>query len=243
MRALPCYGPLRPAWEGTAMCFSAEASFTAAAVLAPAGAWSVHRAFRSDRRYLAVAALPFLFGVQQFSEGVVWVAGARGDAGLTAQASLLYMFFSWLAWPVWVPVSAYFLEPARRKPLYLGFAIAGGMLGALQYVPYFAHEGWLATRFLPYAVIYEGRELLDYVTGREVTYSIYVTVVIGPLLLSSIRDVKIFGALAMLVLVVTYVFFSYAYISVFCFGGALMSLYLVWMIHRLDRGQSAAAAA
>jgi hypothetical protein len=52
-------------------------------------------------------------------------------------------------------------------------------------------------------------------------------VIIAPLLLSSERDVKIFGALVTVV-VVTYSFFSFAYISVFCFGGALMSLYLVW---------------
>lgn len=61
---------------------------------------------------------------------------------------------------------------------------------------------------------------------------IYVTVVIGPLLLSSIRDVRIFGVLAALVLAVTFMFFAYAYASLFCFGGALMSAYLVWMIFR-----------
>ena len=29
--------------------------------------------------------------------------------------SLAYMFFSWLAWPVWVPISVFFLEPERKK--------------------------------------------------------------------------------------------------------------------------------
>ena len=54
-----------------------------------------------------------------------------------------------------VPFSTYFLEPCRRGHLYLGFAILGGMVGALQYFPYFAHEGWLVTRFLPRAIVYE----------------------------------------------------------------------------------------
>lgn len=41
-----------------------------------------------------------------------------------------------------------------------------------------------------------------------------------------------FGALVTAVLLATYLFFTYAYVSVFCFGGALMSLYLVLMMLR-----------
>ena len=33
-----------------------------------------------------------------------------------------------------------------------------------------------------------------------------------------------------MVLIITYLFFSFAYISVFCVGGALMSFYLVFAI-------------
>lgn len=210
------------------MCFSEEASFAAAAILIPAGGLSLWRAWRSDRRYLALGALPLLFGLQQLFEGLVWRAGESGDLIAVGHYSLAYMFFSWFAWPVWVPVSVYFIEPARRRPMYLLFAIVGGILGGLQYIPYFAHEGWLTTRFLPHAVSYGGTELLDFIVDRPTTYLIYLTVIIAPLLLSSGRDVKIFGALVTVVVVVTYSFFSFAYISVFCFGGALMSLYLVW---------------
>jgi hypothetical protein len=37
----------------------------------------------------------------------------------------------------------------------------------------------------------------------------------------------------------TYLFFSYAYVSVFCFGGALMSLYLVLTMLRKKPPRSA----
>lgn len=223
------------------MCFSAEASFAAAALLVPAGALSIAHAYRTDRRYLAVAALPLLFGFQQALEGAVWTA--RGSALLVERFSLSYMFFSWLAWPVWVPFSAYFLESERRKPLYLVLAIVGGMLGAMQYFPYFAHDGWLTTRFLPNVIIYQGKELFDNIIGRHTTYTIYVSVVIGSLLLSSEANIRIFGLLVAAVLTVTYLFFAYAYISVFCFGGAVVSLYLVWAIFGGGRGVTAAARA
>ncbi|WP_300425586.1 DUF6629 family protein [uncultured Hyphomonas sp.] len=216
------------------MCLSAEVSFIAAAGLIPAGALSMRQAWRGDRRYLPLATLPLLFGLQQLAEGVVWVAGAGQNTELIATASLIYMFFSWLAWPVWIPVSTFALEPAKRKPYFLIFVIVGAMLGALQYVPYFAHADWLNTRFLSHVIIYEGTELLDFVGRREVTYAIYISVVILPLLLSSVRGVRIFGLLALGVLITTYTFFAYAYVSVFCFGGALMSSYLVWMMFKGD---------
>jgi hypothetical protein len=223
------------------MCFSATASFTAAAVLMPLGIISVVRAWRGKRRYLALAALPLLFSAQQLLEGMVWRSGEAGATAAVTIYSLGYMFFSWLAWPVWVPFATYFLEPQRRRPIYLIIAIAGGMLGALQYVPYFVHDGWLVTRFLPHAISYGGTEMLDFVAGREATYAIYLLVVIGPLLLSTDRDAKVFGVLVALVAITTYAFFRYAYVSVFCFGGALMSLYLVWRPFSSGSGPRASA--
>lgn len=217
------------------MCFSASASFTASAVLLPAGTLALRRAYTTDRRYLALCALPFLFGVQQLLEGFVWTAGARGAGSLVGTFSLGYMFFAWLAWPVWVPFATFFIEPPRRRWVYLVFAIAGGMLGALQYVPYFAHEGWLVTTFLGRAIRYGGTELLDSVIGRNFTYAIYLAIIIAPLLIATDRQVRVFGALVLLVFLTTYFFFTFAYISVFCFGGAIMSLYLVYMIHTKGR--------
>lgn len=165
-------------------------------------------------------------------EGFVWIAGSRGDPDLVNRFSLAYMFFSWLAWPVWVPFSVYFLEPSNRRPIYLVLSIFGGMLGAIQYFPYFAHDDWLTTTFLRGAISYGGKELLDFIIGREATYAIYLFLVIAPLLLSSDRTARVFGLLVAAVVAFTYLFFSYAYISVFCFGGAVMSLYLAASIFR-----------
>lgn len=219
------------------MCLSAPVSLAAAAALVPTGLFAVNRALKFDRRFLALAALPVLFGLQQYFEGMVWLAGASGDPGALSSNSLAYMFFAWIAWPVWVPISGLFVETGRRRLLYLAFVIGGAMLGALLYVPYFAHDGWLTIRFLERAIVYDTVELLDFIMAREFTYGIYVFFVITPLLLSSDRHVRFFGLLIAGVLAVTYVFFQYAHISVFCFGGAIASLYLVFAI--LQKGDAA----
>lgn len=221
------------------MCFSAEVSYLSAAILLPAGAFAMQKAYRADVRYLPFATLPLLFGLQQLFEGLVWSGGQMGNSDWVQRYSLAYMFFSWLAWPVWVPFSAYFLEPCRQRYVYLLFSILGGMIGALQYVPYFAHDGWLVTRFFDHAISYDGKQLLDVIIGREFTYVLYLFVIIVPLVTSSVRDIKIFGYLVSLVVVVTYSFFEFAYVSVFCFGGALMSLYLVHMVSKLEDLQPA----
>ncbi|KNY11877.1 hypothetical protein AKG11_32665 [Shinella sp. SUS2] len=214
------------------MCLSAEVSLGAAAVLIPGGAVAGASAWRADRRYLMIATLPLLFGLQQLVEGLIWIEGHAGNTHRVGQYSLLYMFFTWIAWPIWVPLSAYFLEGGGRRNLILLFVIAGAMLGGLQFIPYFVHDGWLATTFLRWAVRYQDINLLDGLVSRTVTYAIYVAVVIVPFLLVRGWEIKIFGLLVAGVLVITYAFFSYAYISVFCFGGAVISLYLLALMWR-----------
>lgn len=222
------------------MCFSAEVSFASAAVLIPAGIFAMRNAYRKDRRYVPIATLPLLFGLQQFFEGLVWISSRWSEPGWVERFSLAYMFFSWLAWPVWVPYSTYFLEPCRRRQFYLLFAILGGMIGVLQYVPYFAHADWLVTTFLERAISYQGTHLLDFIVPREFTYVVYLFVIIAPLVTSSIKEVNIFGYLVTFVVFMTFAFFQFAYISVFCFGGAMMSLYIVNMSNRIGsrRAQS-----
>lgn len=218
------------------MCLSAPVSFAAAAVLIPLGAATMRRAWTSDRRYLAVAALPALLGVQQLIEGLIWIEGAHANRPNVEILSLAYTFFAWIVWPVWIPLSAYFVEPPRRQPAYLIFIIVGAMLGSIQWLPYLAHTGWLKVRFLDYAVQYSDQQLLDVIVGRPLTYAVYSGLVIVPMLLSSDRRLRAFGGLIAAVLAVTLAFFQWAYISVFCFGGAVASLYLAWMIWKTPTG-------
>ncbi len=223
------------------MCFSAEASFVTAAALIPAGAATIARAYRTGRRYLPISALPLLLGFQQLFEGLVWTGNAMGDAQWVRTFSMAYMLFAWLIWPIWVPYSTYFLEPCRRRQVYLLFAIAGGVVGGIQYIPYFAHENWLVTRFLDNAISYQGTILFDLIMRREFTNAIYVFVVVVPLLTSSLPGMRVFGVLICGVILVTYLFFQFAYISAFCFGAGLMSLYLVHLIFRETPAVPAAA--
>jgi hypothetical protein len=106
------------------------------------------------------------------------------------------------------------------------------MMGLLQYVPYFSHKGWLVTRFYDCAISYQGAIVLDFMMPRELSHPLYLFALIAPLITSSIQNARIFGALILSVVVTVYAFFRYAYISAFCFCGAMMSAFIVWMVFR-----------
>ena len=52
------------------MCFSATASYTAGVLLVGMGGVVLSRV--REKREIAYAAIPLLFGIQQLSEGLVW---------------------------------------------------------------------------------------------------------------------------------------------------------------------------
>ena len=78
------------------MCFSASASFSAAALLLGIGALTLRSALATRQpRALLFAAIPILFAIQQLIEGVIWLtftdelddnAEDRSQALVSAQA-------------------------------------------------------------------------------------------------------------------------------------------------------------
>ncbi|ABM42831.1 conserved hypothetical protein [Acidovorax sp. JS42] len=110
------------------MCFSAPASFTAAAVLLGTGIVTVRRV--RAWREVPYAAIPLLFGIQQLLEGMLWLTFPDRAPLLKVVLTHLYSFFSHVLWPIYVPLAALALEtvPWRRRVL-AGIALAGALVG------------------------------------------------------------------------------------------------------------------
>src|SRR5690242_6586365 len=96
------------------MCFSAPASFVASAALLPAGVYCIRAAFRKNRAYLSLAAVPIFFSVQQFCEGLVWLGLGQDNESLVRTASIAYCYFAIAFWPFWIPFSFIFVTTRRR---------------------------------------------------------------------------------------------------------------------------------
>lgn len=222
------------------MCFSATASFSVAAVLMPVAAYSLVKA-RREPRWLAFAAYPLAFGLQQAIEGVVWLALTVGEPQKVALAGRGFLFFSHFFWPAWVPYSVYRLERAAqpwRRRLLFTLAVTGALFGASIGVPSLLFDDWLSVEVVGGSVEYHTVLLYDDLVSRSVLKFAYAAIVVVALVLSAERSVQIFGGIILASLLVADHFYPHAFISVWCFFAAILSIYVSIMIAmRVRRGK------
>ena len=223
------------------MCFSANASFAASAILAPMGLYTLARSFRLDKRYLLLAAYPLLFGIQQAAEGFEWLAI---DAELSTDvitAALAFLFFAYFVWPLVVPLSAYFVEENRnRRVFFMLLSLVGGLYGFSLYFPLLLNDGWLAVQVVKGSILYEPVLIYDDLIPRTGLRIIYAAIIGLALLFSSVKTVRIFGVVILLSVIVGFLFFAYAFTSIWCFLAAILSLYVVYILRQIPRATTSA---
>ena len=124
------------------MCFSAMASFSAAAVIGSIGAltfWST--ATKHALRVLPFAFFPVLFAAQQLVEGFLWLDLAEPEAG-ALRTILVHAFqgYAEIFWPIFAPLAAFLIEPeSRRRRLILLCLIIGVSLSTYLLIKMIAH--------------------------------------------------------------------------------------------------------
>ncbi|SFN80539.1 hypothetical protein SAMN04487859_10958 [Roseovarius lutimaris] len=79
---------------------------------------------------------------------------------------------------------------------------------------------------------YKTTLIYDGIITRTVLRLFYAALVVGALFLSSHRRIQVFGGLIAASLALTYAFYAYAFISVWCFFAAILSFYLVVILIR-----------
>ncbi|MGA9665527.1 MAG: DUF6629 family protein [Gallionella sp.] len=226
------------------MCFSATVSYSAAAVLAGTGAYAVQQARRLPRAFMMWALVPVLFGLQQACEGGVWQELDAGDGSTAVRFALGFHFFSHFLWLWWLPLSSYLVEPGKiRRRVIGGCAMFGAFAGTLVYSVMLFHPGWMSVAVRKNSIAYDFSFPYRSPIHLPITpAALYALTIMVPLLFSSCRLIRIFGVLAVLSSVLASEAFGYAYVSVWCFFAAVLSLYLVYMIrHFVAAGHSAPA--
>jgi len=202
------------------VCFSATASFTAAALTASIGALTVSSAAtKHDVRVLPFALFPLLFAAQQLVEGFLWLDLAEPTPGaLRPVLAHAFQGYAEVFWPVFAPLAAFLIEPERlRRRLILICLVVGVALSAYLLMTMIAH---------PYAafvgdghIIYKNDH--HYPPGIEAPYVLATTI---SLLLSSHRSVQLLAVVILAGFAVAYISFHQAYISVWCFFAAAASM-------------------
>lgn len=230
------------------MCFSAEASFTSAGVLAIIGTFTYREAKKENHldnlSYLAV--IPLMFALQQFFEGIVWVTMPPNyDYSLLHKIAVHgFLIFAGIFWPIWIPYTLYSLEeiPERKKILCLtlSLGIVVALSSALSMIV-FGNEAQEIAHNIAYPIppnAYEHTLFPYFKIGYGVILGMYVIVTIGSSFISTIRYVWIFGVLASIGFIVAQVLYAKAFGSVWCFFAAIISIICYFIVKKSPRSIS-----
>jgi hypothetical protein len=150
------------------------------------------------------AMIPFLFGVQQIVEGMLWLTFRFDDQLLNVTMTYLFVLFSHILWPIFLPFSIGLMETvAWRKKVISAFQITGIAVGL--YLLYFIVR-YPVTSEVHGHMVY----VLPYVKEQPVLEFYLAATCVAPLF-SSHRIINIFGVLALLLFMVAYWFYTVAF--------------------------------
>lgn len=209
------------------MCFSPEVSFASAAALVPVGLWCLGTARKKAPQLWPIAVVPIVFGIQQASEGLVWLAIQGGHSRLGTAAGLAYLFFAIAFWPVWFSTSAVMIEPqiGRRHFLSAWAVVSTGWFW-LGYLPVLTDPNGAASYVYHHSIRYERVD--GFVHDPLLRWTLRVLYVLTssiPLLVSSWRRVLMapvllgVGSAAVAALL-----YDHAFTSVWCLWSAVLSV-------------------
>jgi hypothetical protein len=212
------------------MCFSAGASFTASAVLMGAGIIAVRESGFSAK--LPFAAIPVFFSIQQFSEGVLWMALQHpAYASWRQPATYFFLIFAQVVWPLLAPLSILMLEKRQpAKKILAALSILGVCLSA-----------FLLYRILAYPVsaAIDCRHIyytLGFTSNISLPITIaYLVATLLPSFISSARKTNLLGVVIVISLLVSEIFYTKDLISVWCFFAAILSLIVLFILHEMRK--------
>jgi hypothetical protein len=212
------------------MCFSAGASFGAGVVLTVIGVASIKKA--KSPTQIPFASIPLIFGVQQITEGFLWLALSNPEyASLQQVAMYNFLFFAQVVWPAWVPFAILKLEPKANRRLiskilvgigaavsvYLGYCMINYPVEASavgNHISY--HE-----KFPPSLRFYVG--------------ALYAISTIVPAFYSRVRRMWMLGITVVISYVITAIFYTDYIISVWCFFASIISIAIYLIMQSIEK--------
>ena len=212
------------------MCFSASASFGSGVVLSMIGIASVRKIENPPQ--LPLGLFPFLFALQQFSEGFVWLPLTNPSyAGWQNIPIYSFLTFSHIIWPVLIPLSILSLEKDFMRRKILQGLLAAGITLALYHV--------FCLVFLNVTVRIESHHI-QYLIAHPVSLLMaanvfYALSTILPFFISSIKRMWLIGLFIILSYIVTFILYKDYAISVWCYFATFISLMVYLILSGLQK--------
>jgi hypothetical protein len=202
------------------MCFSATANFVGSGVLATLGVATLTQV--KHRRELLFASLPTLFAVHQFIEGFVWL-GLDGylRPSVTHDMGSAFILYAQGLLPFLMPLSVLLFEPdAKRRRIMWPFLIVG--TGTTLYML------WALIAY-PLHIFVKGNSIvyINDATNNATLAILYVVATCGSLFFSKVKDMVLFGAANLTILLTVMAVKRYAFTSLWCAYAAIASIIIL----------------
>jgi uncharacterized protein DUF6629 len=202
------------------MCFSATANFVGSGVLGTVGVLTLTKV--RHRRELLFASLPTLFAIHQLSEGFVWL-GLDGlfSPAVTRAMAAAFMLYAQGLLPFLIPLSVFLFEPtAPSRKRMVPFLVIGA--GTTLYIL------WALTAY-PFQVYAKENSIvyINSATNNMTVAVLYVIATCGSLFFSKVKDMVIFGAANLVILLAVMAVKRYAFTSLWCAYAAVASVIIL----------------
>lgn len=197
------------------MCFSATASFAAGTALSAVGVLTLRKP--RTKAELPLALIPLLFGIQQLTEGLLWLSLRHHLPTLQLWSTYIFSGFSHVLWPIFVPFAILLVETNRRRRAALGVFLILGLAVGL-YLLFFLVRFGITAQIHGQSIFYDSPHF--YIEGVLVIY-LLATCVSG--LFSSHRCINYFGVLAFVLAIAAALVSIHTFVSVWCFFAAVLS--------------------
>lgn len=208
------------------MCFSATASFGAGIILTAIGVASLKKVQHPSQ--VMFAAIPILFAVQQFSEGILWLILPHPDLQyLQGGTTFFFLIFAQIIWPLYVPVSILLLEKQKTRRNFQRILVIIGLVVS-------CHMAYCLFNYEVHAEIdcYHINYIQLYPEKMRVISGIlYGIVTILPALFSHIKRMWMLSVTVFISYGITALFYETYLVSVWCFFASVISI-SVWIIMR-----------
>jgi hypothetical protein len=202
------------------VCFSATANFVGSGVLGTVGVVTLTKV--RHRRELLFASLPTLFAIHQFMEGFVWL-GLDGilSPAVTHNMGAAFVLYAQGLLPFILPLSVLLFEPdAKSRRRMLPFLAVGTGTTLYMLWALIAYPLQISVRGNSIVYINQG-------TNNTALAVLYVIATCGSLFFSKVKDMVIFGAANLVILLAVMAVKRYAFTSLWCAYAAAASIIIL----------------
>ena len=98
------------------------------------------------------------------------------------------------------------------------FAVVGIIIGLVGFISFLYKGNHVQTNMCANSLDYSVHSVWNALIGTSAPKYVYIAIIIFPLWISKDWAIKVFGLLILISVIITYLFYSYAFNSVWCFS-------------------------